>query len=229
MNIKKKKKTRARGSQQVCISTETRNGGRRATHRENEDDSGSASLKLHMCYVPSRLTATLSPYQTFQRQRGWLQALCGWSWNSMFCTAVITSASHKEGRALQQQQHRALCLSSCTPKKVPWHFIHMREETLIPPLHFHFFYQPSVANSQCRVTELQTCSVGLGQKEVGEATRPPLGGLLSVWEITSPGWFSIPLSKEATLTYGLPMTQEGEGSNPTIGSCISPLRGTGPK
>lgn len=111
----RRKMTRSRGSQQDWSSreqgvslTDKRWGGRPRQRQFK---------KLRMCSVPSRLTATLSPYQTFQRQRGWLQALNCWSWNSIFCTAVITSASHKQGRAPHQQQGRTLCLSVCSQKK----------------------------------------------------------------------------------------------------------------
>lgn len=109
-----------------------------------------------MWSVASRLAATLYAYQTFQRQRGWLQALCGWSWNSMFCTAVITSVSHKQGRAPRQQQGRALCLSICTHKKVLWNFIHGRRGHICLPISagpvlisLSLTLQPSLATSWC--------------------------------------------------------------------------------
>lgn len=133
--------------------------------------------------VPSRLTATLSPYQTFQRQHGWLQALSCWSWNSMFCTAVITSVSHKQGRA-PHQQGRALCLSICTLKSVVEFHSYKERDTQFSthlckahpqfPMPCHF-RRPSQPHDIVQLIPAPHCPVGLGWEEAGEATRTPLG------------------------------------------------------
>ena len=92
---------------------------------EGEEGLGSTGLKpMHL--VPSRLTLTLSPYQTFQRQHGWLKALRGWPWNNMSCIAIITSMSHKPSRA-SHKQVSALCLRICTPDKMLLNFIPTRK------------------------------------------------------------------------------------------------------
>lgn len=54
-----------------------RRGLRADRGRERWEAQAAGVEKLRMCSAPSRLTATPSPYQTFQRQRGWLQALSG--------------------------------------------------------------------------------------------------------------------------------------------------------
>ena len=170
-----------------------------------------SSLKSYVCVrsLPGWLLRC-PPYQTFQRQRGWLQALSGWSWNSMFCTAVITSASHKQGRAPHQQQGRALCLSICTLEKNAPEFHSHRGKGHIFSTHFcqgpssfpwpRHFRHPSQPHDVVQLIPAPHCPVGLGREEAGEATRTPLGDRCSSGK-TPPlvFFFSSPLSKQPTL------------------------------
>lgn len=72
---KKRQTIRSRDPQQEWVSREK---GKSKELRVKDKGSGSTSLKTTTS-VPSRLMAKLSPYQTYQRQQGWLKALNGWS------------------------------------------------------------------------------------------------------------------------------------------------------
>ncbi|KAK5891949.1 hypothetical protein CesoFtcFv8_012378 [Champsocephalus esox] len=128
-----------------------------------------------MCSVPSRRTATLSPYQTFQRQPGWLQA----EW-LILEQHVLHSSNHLcQPQAMQSTTSTTRQSSVPVPGKMSLEFpslghVYLARTILYPwppvtpdiPLQPHDVVQCFPATIVPR---------GLGREEAGEATRTPLG------------------------------------------------------
>lgn len=164
-----------------------------------------AVRKLCMCSVLLRITAMPSPYQTFQGQRGWLQALSGWSWNSMFGTAVITSASHKQGRAQAHGINKAeLCARQFAPRKSAMefsfkHIFHIIFPPYVYKAHPHFLGHASLTTSwRCATHPCALLPSGIRMGGSWRSHKNTLGKLMPVWENTSSGF--APLSKQHTHT-----------------------------
>ena len=134
-------------------------------------------------------------------ETAWLASGSGWSWNRIFCTAVIILASHKQGSAPHQQQDRALCLSICTLKTFSGisftsgtHFI---SSANFCQAHPHFL-GPATLNIPrnlmmlCNSSLHPTLPCGIRKGGSWRSHKNTLGRSMPVWENTSPG--SPPLS-----------------------------------
>lgn len=158
-----------------------------------------------MCSVPSRLTATLSPYQTFQRQRGWLQALSGWSWNSS--NHLSQPQARQSTSARHQQQGIALCLSICTLKKVLWNF-HSHKGHIFPPtsarpilISLALPLYTSLTTSWCCATyPCAPLPSGIRMRGSWRSHKNTLGRSMPVWQNTSPGFAPLSANNPHSLT-----------------------------
>lgn len=160
----------------------------------------------------------------------------------MFCTAVITSASHKRGRAPRRQQSAALCPTICTLKKR--HFIRVGErDSLFPatPGEASLPRFPAIPPPSSRVTlgcctsrtllRPPTFTQGLGGEEAGEATRTPSGDRclfgIKLLLVPLPSLANKHMGSQWHMKERAPI--QASGTFLSQQSWISPRRGTGPK
>ena len=194
-----------------------------------------------MCSVPSRRTATLSPYQTFQRQPGWLQA----EW-LILEQHVLHSSNHLcQPQAMQSTTSTTRQSSARTRKEfsrisITWIRLFSKDHPLsLPPCHSRHPPQPHDV-VQCFPATIMPR--GIRRRGSWRSHKNTLGRTMPVWENTSP-WFSSPrlsspLSKQPTLSnkhmdYQWHMKERAQiqvsGTFLSEPSWISTLGGSGPK
>lgn len=180
--------------------------------RRTQTEAGVPGSTFQTRYVFSSFQAgcySCPPYQTFQRLRGWLQALSGWSWNSMFGTAVITSASRKQ--RTQRERTTSTTRQSFVPvnlhpdKKNKKHlgiFIHIRDTFFWPVLISSALpLCTSLTTSWCFATHpAAPLPSGIRIRGSRRSHKNTLGRPMPIWENTSPGFAPLKANNPRSLT-----------------------------